>query len=258
MPTSWSDTAAAYARSFAPMCAGPIDKVLALTTGTTLLDVGCGTGELAHRAALAGRAVTAIDSDPDMVEMAGERVSGQEVSVVSGEFPAGVSLGYFDSVTANFVVNHVPNPRETVEALVDHTKPDGMIVATIWTNKKTALAEAFSAAVEDAGAKPVQGIRLPKEKDFERTVDGLAHLMMVAECRDVEGRLIEWTWRTTFEDIWAGISGGVAGMGATYLAQEPKVQDMMRETLQERLDEWRVGDGLQLPCVAALVGAKSP
>lgn len=258
MPTSWSDTAAAYARSFAPMCAGPIEELLALTTGSTLLDVGCGTGELAHRAAKRGKIVTAVDSDPDMVKLAKERLSGQQVSVVGGEFPTEVSLGYFDSVTANFVVNHVPNPRATVEALVDHTKPGGMIVATIWTNKKTGLARAFSAAVEGTGAKPVHGIRLPKDNDFERTVDGLTHLMMAADCRDVEGRLIEWTWRTTFDDIWAGISGGIAGMGALYVAQEAVVQEEIRETLQELLSEWRVGDGLELPCVAALVGAKSP
>src|SRR5690625_7481077 len=79
--TSWSGVAEAYRRSFATLCAGTIDILLAGTEPSSgdnglpargrlrHLDAGCGTGQLALAAARCGRDVVAADKDPDMAAL---------------------------------------------------------------------------------------------------------------------------------------------------------------------------------------------
>ncbi|PWH06603.1 hypothetical protein DEO23_06535 [Brachybacterium endophyticum] len=59
--STWGDVADAYPRSFGKLCAGTVDRLLEDTGPGSLLDVGCGAGDLAARAESAGRSVTAIE-----------------------------------------------------------------------------------------------------------------------------------------------------------------------------------------------------
>ncbi|WP_244174880.1 class I SAM-dependent methyltransferase [Streptomyces misionensis] len=73
------------------------------------LDVGCGAGELAR--ALAGRAerVTAVDTDPEILERA--RESGGAVANVEyclGAAPDGLPPGPYDVITCVAVLHHLP------------------------------------------------------------------------------------------------------------------------------------------------------
>lgn len=76
--TRWTGAADAYAASFGTLCAGPTNRLLHDTRGREHLDIGCGTGALVVAAADAGRSVTAIDSDPDMVAMTEDRLCGHD------------------------------------------------------------------------------------------------------------------------------------------------------------------------------------
>jgi hypothetical protein len=60
--------------------------------------------------------------------------------------------------------------------------------------------------------------------DFDRTVAGLADLAGGAGLAVVEADELDWTWHVRPEDLWAGIAGGVATPGQTYLAQKPEVR----------------------------------
>ena len=51
-----------------------------ITRGQRVLDIGCGTGALAIRAALRGARVTAIDVDPRMLELAAQRAEKAHVA----------------------------------------------------------------------------------------------------------------------------------------------------------------------------------
>lgn len=119
---TWTAVAQAYRHSFATLCAGTLDRLLADTCGGHHLDVGCGTGELAARAATGGRSVVATDADPDMVAIAATR----HAAVLQASLPAlPFDDGRFDTVTANFVVNHVPDPRAAMAELARVVRPGG-------------------------------------------------------------------------------------------------------------------------------------
>ena len=109
---NWIGIGRAYRASFARLCAGTIDEVLGELAGERLLDVGCGTGDLLAKAIDRGWAVEGVDPDPDMVTMSEALAPRRVRRAALPELP--FEDGTFDAVTANFVVNHVADPRAAV------------------------------------------------------------------------------------------------------------------------------------------------
>jgi 2-polyprenyl-3-methyl-5-hydroxy-6-metoxy-1,4-benzoquinol methylase len=111
---------AAQARS-----AGKLRHIL-LPTGLRVLDVGCGGGYFLRVARLLGADVEGIEPSPHGVEQA--RKSGLQVfngTVQDYEQSAGANR--FDVITANHVVEHMPNPVEALVAMRNLLKPGGYI-----------------------------------------------------------------------------------------------------------------------------------
>lgn len=258
----WSHVAEAYRRSFASLCAGTIPTILADLGSPTpggLLDVGCGAGALARAAAECGWTTTATDIDRDMLDLTRVECAGLPVPVMQTALPQlGLAAGAHDAAVANFVVNHLPDPRAGVRDLARVVRPGGLVALTTWTNQRTAQAALFADALEVAGARPVPGQRLPPELDFERSVTGLAGITQQAGLEPVIARELRWTWAVPWPDLWAGISGGVASIGETYLAQDAATRDRVRQAMRDRAAESEVDGRVQLPSIAAYVVARRP
>lgn len=253
--SDWDGVVRAYERSFATMCAGTIERLLADTDGPRLLDVGCGTGELAARAVRAGRTVTAVDAEPDMVAAARDRVD----EVVVAALP---SLPFddasHDAVVANFVINHVPDPRAAVAELARLVVPGGQVAMTIWPPGGAGWGPLVGEVLATAGAVPLASQHLPPELDFERTAEGLVGLADVAGLRPRTVTELEWEWRIAAEDLWAGIAGGVGVPGRTYQAQTPQVRAVIAEEFTRRTVALAGADGLlRFPSRAAYVVAEA-
>lgn len=255
---NWSGTEEAYRVSFATLCAGTVPMVLdAVADGPCeLLDVGCGTGELAVQARRRGHRVTAVDPDPAMVALTRDRLGqdpGTRVQVASlPDLP--YRQGEFAAVCANFVVNHVGDPRACVREMARVAAPGASLAMTIWPAGGATWAQLVSASFRDAQVVPVPGTRLSAHLDFERTPEGLASLVTQAGLDVLTAEEVAWTWSVRPEDLWAGIAGGVATAGQTFLAQTPAVQERVRECFEERAAQAVGPDGLlHLPSRAALV-----
>lgn len=257
---SWSGTGEAYRRSFAGVCAGPMERMLgdlAAAPGRRLLDVGCGTGTLARSAADQGWRVTGVDAAPDMVAMTLAEVDGAasvlQASVPHLPFPDSC----FDAVVANFVVNHLPDPRGGVCELARLLAPGGLLAVTTWTSRPSVQAQLFADALAAAGAVTPPGTRLAPELDFDRSGPGLAALVAEAGLEPVVVEELTWDWRISWDDLWAGISGGVATIGATYLAQDEPVRQRVRNELRERSRALEVDGIIRFPSIAPYVVARA-
>lgn len=127
----WTGVAEAYARSFAGLCAGAVPSMLdGLPSGARLLDVGCGTGALVAEARRRGHDVVAVEPDPEMAALAGDLLRDE---VIVGGLPnLPLADDGFDVVTANFVLNHVDDPRAGARELVRVAARGGAVRATIW------------------------------------------------------------------------------------------------------------------------------
>lgn len=253
----WAGVAQAYARSFAGLTAGGIPTLTAgLPPGGRLLDVGCGTGALVQAARDAGCEAVAVELDPEMAALAGTRL-GTEVTV-AGLPDLPFADDGFDTVVASFVLNHVEDPRAGARELVRLAAPGGSVRATIWTSAPTVQGALFRSVMEASAAVEPVYPRLDESLDFERSLDGLGQLFAAAGASVTDSRMVDWVWRVSPEDFWAGVTGGVGGVGVAWAAQTPDVQDRMRVEL-DRLAEPLMEHGeMVFPASAAYVEARVP
>lgn len=104
--------------------------------GTRLLDVGCGSGQLALIAARAGARVTGCDIATNWIEKARTRAAAEGLDIVFEEGDA-ESLPYadaqFDAVTSLFGAMFAPRPDLVAAELTRVCRPGGMIVMANWT-----------------------------------------------------------------------------------------------------------------------------
>jgi SAM-dependent methyltransferase len=230
--------------------------IAGLPPGGRLLDVGCGTGALVAAARAAGLDATGVEPDPEMAALAGASLGSEVVVARLPDLPH--ADDGFDAVTANFVLNHVDDPRAAARELVRMAAPGGVVRATIWTSAPSAQGALFRSVLEASDAVEAVFPRLDPVTDFDRTADGLGQLFAEAGACVTEARMVDWVWRVTPDDFWAAPTGGVGGLGIAWAAQTPEVRARMRVEL-DRLAEPLLEDGeLVLPASAAYVEARVP
>ncbi len=156
---------------------------LDLKAGVSVLDVACGTGNLALPASKDGAVVTGIDIAPNLIEQAIARAAAEGIDA---KFDVGdaEALPYpgesFDVVMTMFGAMFAPRPDVTAAELVRVCKPGGLIAMANWTP------EAFTGQMFRLGAKhvpPPPGMPSPvlwgtEDAVRERLAHGIADLQM--------------------------------------------------------------------------------
>ncbi len=112
--------------------------------GRRVLDVGCGGGILSESMARAGAQVTGIDLSEAVLEVARLHAIEGNVAVTYRQISAedlGVECpGSFDTVTCMEMLEHVPDPAQTLRALATLVRPGGdVIVSTLNRNIRSFL-----------------------------------------------------------------------------------------------------------------------
>lgn len=150
-----------YAERFRELAASGVDVhgeaafVSALAPpGARVLDAGCGTGRVAVELARRGYAVTGVDSDASMLEVARRDAPELDWQLADlTELPADPS---YDLVVAagNVVVFLAPGTeREVVRRLAGALRSDGLLVCGWRTDRLTR--DAWDALATTAGLEPV-------------------------------------------------------------------------------------------------------
>jgi len=109
---------------------------LDLKPGTRVLDVACGTGNLAIPAARKGADVTGVDIAPNLIEQAQARA---EAEGLNAEFEVGdaEAMPYadrsFDVVMTMFGAMFAPRPDVTARELKRVCRPGGLLAMANWT-----------------------------------------------------------------------------------------------------------------------------
>ena len=109
---------------------------LEIEPGARVLDVACGTGNLAIPAARAGAVVTGVDIATNLVEQARTRAASEGVSIQFDEGDA-ENLPYadaaFDLVVTMYGAMFAPRPELVAAELTRVCRPGGRIAMANWT-----------------------------------------------------------------------------------------------------------------------------
>jgi ubiquinone/menaquinone biosynthesis C-methylase UbiE len=123
------------AKSYEPGAAEFVRR-LSLPGGARVLDVACGTGNLAIPAARAGASVTGVDIAPNLLEQARSRAKASGVTVRFDEGDAEqlpYEDGSFDTVISMFGVMFAPRPELAAAELLRVCRSRGTIALATWT-----------------------------------------------------------------------------------------------------------------------------
>ena len=220
-----------------------------------MLDVGTGPGAVAGAAQAHGCPVIGMDSDWSMVALAKHRLP--DIPFVRAALPhVPCRDNSFGAVTANFVINHTPDPRRAVQELFRITHVGGHVAATIWTAALTPLNRLWNDVMHHAGVTPPAGTRLRAELDFERTRTGLTDLFASAGFTHITCTEPSWTSRIPRDDLWTAVEAGIALIGSTYRAQGPAGRDRLRAAYVEITERAHPSCVLTLPSTALLAVAR--
>lgn len=259
MAEGWENSADAYARSFARLCAGTVDEILTRLDPPDghrfVLDVGTGPGTVAAAVHGSGRAVVGMDQDRSMTALAARRHRG--VPFAAAALPrlplADQAVG---AITANFVVNHTPDPRAALQELCRVVRRGGQLVATIWTSQVVPLSQLWSEVMLQASVSPPPGARLPPELDFERTVDGFAEILAEAGFDGVDCQETQWIFKIAPDELWVAVEAGIAVVGQTYRSQSSSGRMRMRTAFMEITSMHSVNGRLILPSIALIASGR--
>ena len=117
-------------------CAEEFVDRLALSPGSRVLDVACGSGNLAIPAARAGGVVTGVDIATNLIAQARERAKSEGLTIKFDEGDAEqlpYGDGSFDVVVTMFGAMFAPRPELAATELVRVCKPGGRIAMGNWT-----------------------------------------------------------------------------------------------------------------------------
>lgn len=95
--------------------------------GEVILDLGCGTGDLAHQLTEVGATVIGIDQSPNMIEQAKKKYPSIEFKVEDA-----TTLGYeenFDAVFSNATLHWVHPPKNALHCVYNSLNIGGRFVA---------------------------------------------------------------------------------------------------------------------------------
>ena len=244
----WAGRAAAYARSYAKLCAHTVPLLLdaaKVGDGTRVLDAGTGPGTLAAAACARGAVVAAVDAEPGMVDLAAKAAAGADVRLATlPDLP--FEDGSFDAALSNFVINHVGRPVEAVAELRRVTRPGGLVAVTIWGFPGASGQQLNSRALEAGGAvRPPDVPSGPApQDDFARTDEGFAELLTRAGLTDVHAEYVYWDHRATADEWWSGPAGGVATSGRILLSQTAEIAAEIKRRFDAISAEFLAEDGL--------------
>lgn len=135
---------------FVSAMAGDLVALLAPQAGEHILDLGCGTGELAASIAAAGAYVTCVDVSPEMVAAARRRVPDAAFQVADAQ-----QLGYeraFDAVFSNATLHWMRDPAAAASGMARALRPGGRLVAELGGRACVAtVCDAVAAALRALG-----------------------------------------------------------------------------------------------------------
>jgi SAM-dependent methyltransferase len=225
--------------------AEPLLDGVGVRAGTSLLDVGTGTGHVAGAAAARGAHGVGIDISEEMLARARRIYPGVDFRRADAE-SLPFEDGAFDAVVAAFLLHHVSSPERVVAELARVARR--VAVAQWDVSSRARLLGLLTDAIAAAGVEPPTGQPVGPSRERLARDEELRRLFKGPGLADVQVDTVAFVepMRGT-DELWEGVLGGSVNTRATVLSQPPAVQQRIREELARLVDPHRREDGIDVP-----------
>lgn len=125
--TCWDANLYENKHSFVWQYGESLIELLSPQKGESILDLGCGTGQLAQKIAISGAEVIGIDQAPSMIEQAQKNYPDLKFTVADArnfEFSQP-----FDAIFSNAALHWVKEPKQVIKCIWQALKPGGRFIA---------------------------------------------------------------------------------------------------------------------------------
>jgi SAM-dependent methyltransferase len=212
-------------------------KVAGITAGSSVLDVGAGTGVGTRRLVeLVGpERVAAVDPSEPFVEALRDRFPGVDARLASAE-SLPFDDGAFDATLAQLVVNFMSDPEGGVAEMRRVTQEGGVVAACVWDYAgEMPLLNTFWDAAEALAGDDVRAIDERREMRFRRGGE-LGSLWRQAGLEQVEeGEVVVSAEYESFADLWEPFTMGVGPAGGYAASLDQERQEGLRAEYRRRL-----------------------
>lgn len=197
--------------------------------GTSFLDVGAGTGNVAVEAAQAGARVIATDLTPHLIEIGKRRTAADGLNVEWQEADA-QNLPFedrsFDVVGSAFGAMFAPNADAAVREMLRVTKPGGVVALTSWASDGY-TGETLAATMKYMPPAP-EGVNTAAEWGDEEE----ARSRFARHSDDVEIRrgVVTWEFESPDEAARFWREDAPPGVAAQMVLSPEKYEAMQEET----------------------------
>lgn len=166
--------------------------------GETILDLGCGTGELTMQLAATGAKVTGIDSAASMIESARQHypeVTFEVADATSFSLPV-----TFDAVFSNATLHWIRQQEKVLDRIHRHLKPGGRLVLEMGGKGNVEdITGAMKTAMEKGGYTfkpfwyfPSVGEYTSLLEEYDFRVNQVQYFDRITELADPENGIVEW------------------------------------------------------------------
>lgn len=258
----WEAIAGRFAERWSPVTSQAIEALLdaaLVGRGSRVLDVGTGAGDAAGRALERGAEATGVDVAAAMVEIAAQRNPQATFFQASAvELPFADSS--FDAVVGNNVIQHIGEPHLAAREFERVLVPGGRIALSSWdAAERSPFFAAVLGAVEEADVpSPTEA---PAGPSFFQFTDEAVFRALLEdagfEAVAVEAVAAEIPVASA-DELIAALAGGTVRVGAALRAADDVQRGRLRESLEERLADWRRGDGFAVPAPMKLASGGKP
>lgn len=212
--------------------------------GERWLDVGCGPGAVAMRAARAGADVTGLDLSDVMIETARRR-AGDEGLGIAYDVGDAENLPYedasFDVVSSSVGFFLAPDHEAAARQLVRVVRPGGRLGFTAW--RPGGRVERGMRLSAQFGPPPPQGVGNPFDWGTEEHVTELLGAAFELEFHDGDAP----DRGPSGEAIWEYLLAGVGPMRTLYDSLDPERRNEFHGAAVAMYEEDRVGDEVVMP-----------